>query len=51
MKYAIKEIPMGKSIYYVIFDDVHNTSSHLFKSKEDAKKALEAKRGEPAYKL
>lgn len=51
MKYAIKEFAMGKTTYYVIFDNVNDTSSHLFKSKEEAKKALEKNYGKPAYQI
>lgn len=51
MKYAIKQFPMGKKIYWVIFDDQNDTSSHLFASREEAKEALEAERGKPASKI
>jgi len=51
MKYAIKEFAMGKTVYYVIFDNVNDTSSHLFKTKEEAKKALEENYGKPAYQI
>ena len=51
MKYAIKPLTLDGSVYYVIFDNVHDTSSHLFKTKEEAKKALEAGRGKPASHL
>jgi len=51
MKYAIKEFAMGKTVYYVIFDNVNDTSSHLFKTKEEAEKALEENYGKPAYQI
>jgi len=51
MKYAIKAFCPNKIIYYVIFDDVNDTSSRLFKTKEEAKEALEKNRGKPASHL
>ena len=51
MKYSIQPLAVGPKVYYVIFDNVNDTSSHLFATKEDAKKALDANHGEPANKL
>lgn len=51
MKYAIKPLAVGPKVYYVIFDNVNDTSSHLFATKEDAQKALDANHGKPAHKL
>ena len=51
MEYEIKPLAVGPKVYYVIFDNVNETSSHLFATKEDAEKALAANHGEPAYKL
>ena len=51
MKYAIKSLPVGKTVYYVIFDNVNDTSSHLFKTEEEARRAIEKNRGKPASQL
>jgi hypothetical protein len=51
MKYAIKPFPVGGKTYWVIFDDLNDTSSHLFASREEAEEALEAGRGKPASEL
>lgn len=51
MKYEIKSLAVGPKIYYVIFDEVNDTSSHLFATKEEAEKAVEVADNKPAYKL
>lgn len=51
MQYEIKTLAVGPKIYYVIFDNVNDTSSHLFATKEEAKKAIEVADNKPAYKL
>lgn len=51
MKYSIQAFKPNAIIYYVIFDNLNDESSHLFKTKEDAKKALELNYGKPAIDL
>tara|TARA_E500000318_G_scaffold107533_2_gene116974 strand:+ start:142 stop:297 length:156 start_codon:yes stop_codon:yes gene_type:complete len=51
MKYEIKTFSLGSKVYYVIFDNVNDTSSHLFATKEEAEKALQVADGKPAHKL
>ena len=51
IKYSIQEFKPNAIVYYVIFDNLNDTSSHLFKTKEDAEKALELNYGKPAADL
>jgi hypothetical protein len=51
MKYSIQQFKPNKVVYYVIFDNVNDTSSKLFKNLEDAKKALELNYGKPAANI
>ena len=51
IKYSIQAFKPKDIVYYVIFDNLNATSSHLFKTKEDAKKALELNYGKPATDL